>query len=184
MVRPAAARIHRPRQDPRAADGPLGHPGHLLHPESVDALEAKLSEAKVDFTFHRYRPPRLRQRDRRRLRPPAGDAVRPVWSEMAWDRTLTFPGAYALLRLYQAASTPRRCRAPARGGQRGDLPVRHCSPPLARRIVPAQHRQPGICALPLNVRANSPAGRPSAGSRVDHNANSESVNSRCPTSAP
>ncbi|HEY1607968.1 MAG TPA: dienelactone hydrolase family protein [Paraburkholderia sp.] len=60
---------------------------------SVDALEAKLRAANVDFTFHRYLahhafaneaavgPTRigLTQYD-------------PVWAEHAWDRTLTFFG--------------------------------------------------------------------------------------------
>lgn len=60
-------------------------------PESVDALEAKLSEAKVDFTFHRY----LAQHafaNETAVGPGRLPATQfdPVWSEMAWDRTLTF----------------------------------------------------------------------------------------------
>ncbi|WP_206998900.1 dienelactone hydrolase family protein [Trinickia mobilis] len=61
--------------------------------ETVDVLEAKLSDAKVDFEFHRYlahhafanetavgpgRIPRTQ--------------FDPVWSQLAWDRTLTFLG--------------------------------------------------------------------------------------------
>lgn len=61
--------------------------------ESVDALEKKLGEAKVDFEFHRYLahhafanetavgPDRI-----------AGTQFDPVWSQQAWDRTLTFFG--------------------------------------------------------------------------------------------
>ncbi|PXW25566.1 dienelactone hydrolase family protein [Paraburkholderia caballeronis] len=58
---------------------------------TVDALEAKLREANVDFTFHRYLahhafanetavgPTRI-----------ALTQYDPVWAEHAWDRTLTF----------------------------------------------------------------------------------------------
>lgn len=62
-------------------------------PELVDGLEAKLTEAKVDFQFHRYLahhgfanetavgPGRI-----------AATQFDPVWSQLAWDRTLTFLG--------------------------------------------------------------------------------------------
>jgi carboxymethylenebutenolidase len=61
--------------------------------ETVDALEAKLREANVDVEFHRYLahhafanetaagPGRI-----------ARTQFDPVWSQMAWDRTLTFFG--------------------------------------------------------------------------------------------
>jgi carboxymethylenebutenolidase len=60
---------------------------------SVDALEAKLTEAKVNFKFYRY----LAQHGftnetavgNGRI---AGTQFDPTWSEMAWDRTLTFFG--------------------------------------------------------------------------------------------
>jgi carboxymethylenebutenolidase len=57
----------------------------------VDTLEAKLRDAKVDAQFHRYLahhaftneeavgPSRI-----------AGTQFDPVWSQLAWDRTLTF----------------------------------------------------------------------------------------------
>jgi carboxymethylenebutenolidase len=61
--------------------------------ETVNALETKLREANVDFEFHRYLahhafanetavgPGRI-----------AGTQFDPVWSQLAWDRTLTFWG--------------------------------------------------------------------------------------------
>jgi carboxymethylenebutenolidase len=61
--------------------------------ETVDALEARLREANVDFEFHRYLahhafanetavgPGRIAQTQ-----------FDPVWSQLAWDRTLTFWG--------------------------------------------------------------------------------------------
>ncbi|MFP3567386.1 dienelactone hydrolase family protein [Paraburkholderia sp. SIMBA_030] len=61
--------------------------------ETVDALEAKLTGANVDVEFHRYLahhafanetavgPGRI-----------AGTQFDPVWSQLAWDRTLTFFG--------------------------------------------------------------------------------------------
>jgi carboxymethylenebutenolidase len=61
--------------------------------ETVNALEAKLREANVDFEFHRYLahhafanetavgPGRI-----------PGTQFDPVWSQLAWDRTLTFWG--------------------------------------------------------------------------------------------
>ncbi len=61
--------------------------------ETVDALESKLTEAKVDVEFHRYLahhafanetavgPGRI-----------ARTQFDPVWSQLAWDRTLTFFG--------------------------------------------------------------------------------------------
>lgn len=60
---------------------------------SVDALEAKLEQASVDFRFHRYLahhafanetavgPGRI-----------AMTQYDPVWAQLAWDRTLTFFG--------------------------------------------------------------------------------------------
>jgi carboxymethylenebutenolidase len=62
-------------------------------PESVDGLEAKFRDAKIDFEFHRYLahhafanetavgPGRI-----------AGTQYDPVWAQLAWDRTLTFFG--------------------------------------------------------------------------------------------
>lgn len=60
-------------------------------PESVDALEAKLSEAKVDFTFHRYLAHHAFANETA-VGPGRLPATQfdPVWAEMAWDRTLTF----------------------------------------------------------------------------------------------
>ncbi|HVE11714.1 MAG TPA: dienelactone hydrolase family protein [Paraburkholderia sp.] len=61
--------------------------------ENVDKLEAKLREANVDATFHRYLahhafanetavgPSRI-----------AGTQFDPVWSQQSWDRSLTFLG--------------------------------------------------------------------------------------------
>ncbi|CAH2774754.1 MAG: Dienelactone hydrolase family protein [uncultured Paraburkholderia sp.] len=61
--------------------------------ETVDALEKKLQDANVDLKFHRYLahhafanetaagPSRI-----------AGTQFDPVWSQQAWDRTLTFFG--------------------------------------------------------------------------------------------
>jgi carboxymethylenebutenolidase len=61
--------------------------------ETVDALQSKLAEAKVDVEFHRYLahhafanetavgPGRI-----------ARTQFDPVWSQLAWDRTLTFLG--------------------------------------------------------------------------------------------
>ena len=61
--------------------------------ETVDALETKLTDAKVDVEFHRYLahhafanetaagPGRI-----------ARTQFDPVWSQLAWDRTLTFLG--------------------------------------------------------------------------------------------
>jgi carboxymethylenebutenolidase len=61
--------------------------------ETVDALETKLTEANVDVEFHRYLayhafanetavgPGRI-----------ARTQYDPVWSQLAWDRTLTFLG--------------------------------------------------------------------------------------------
>lgn len=62
-------------------------------PATVDALEVKLRDASVDLEFHRYlahhafvnetavRPGRI-----------ARTQFDPVWSQRAWDRTLTFWG--------------------------------------------------------------------------------------------
>ncbi|WP_063553138.1 dienelactone hydrolase family protein [Burkholderia territorii] len=61
--------------------------------DQVDALEKKLTDAKVDIQFHRYLahhafanetavgPGRI-----------GGTQFDPVWSQIAWDRTLTFFG--------------------------------------------------------------------------------------------
>jgi len=63
----------------------------FFNAESVDALEAKLKEAGVDFTFHRYLAQHAFANETAvgpgRL---AATQFDPVWSEMAWDRTLTF----------------------------------------------------------------------------------------------
>ncbi|MCC8392849.1 dienelactone hydrolase family protein [Paraburkholderia sp. MMS20-SJTR3] len=62
-------------------------------PDTVDALEKKLGDAKVEFEFHRYLahhafanetavgPGRIAQTQ-----------YDPVWAQQAWDRTLTFFG--------------------------------------------------------------------------------------------
>jgi carboxymethylenebutenolidase len=74
----------------------LGHwatQDQFFKAEVVDALEAKLLEAGVDVTFHRYLahhafanetavgPGRI-----------AATQYDPVWAQLAWDRTLTFWG--------------------------------------------------------------------------------------------
>jgi carboxymethylenebutenolidase len=74
----------------------LGHwakQDQFFKAEVVDALEAKLLEAKVDVEFHRYLahhafanetavgPTRI-----------AATQYDPVWAQLAWDRTLTFWG--------------------------------------------------------------------------------------------
>jgi len=74
----------------------LGHWGTqdaFFAAETVDALEAKLTEAQVDVEFHRYLAQHAFANE---------DAVGPgrisrtqfdpVWSQLAWDRTLTFLG--------------------------------------------------------------------------------------------
>lgn len=59
----------------------------------VDALEAKLREANVDFTFHRYLAHHAFANETavgsNRI---AITQYDPVWAEHAWDRTLTFFG--------------------------------------------------------------------------------------------
>ncbi|QXI27866.1 dienelactone hydrolase family protein [Pseudomonas vanderleydeniana] len=61
--------------------------------ETVDALEAKLHEAGVDATFHRYLAHHAFANETAvgtgRI---AGTQFDPVWSQLAWDRTLTFFG--------------------------------------------------------------------------------------------
>lgn len=58
---------------------------------SVDALETKLKEARVSFTFHRYLAHHAFANEtaigHRRI---AGTQFDPEWSQLAWDRTLTF----------------------------------------------------------------------------------------------
>jgi carboxymethylenebutenolidase len=74
----------------------LGHWGTqdaFFAAETVDALETKLTEAQVDVEFHRYLAHHAFANE---------DAVGPgrisrtqfdpVWSQLAWDRTLTFLG--------------------------------------------------------------------------------------------
>ncbi len=60
---------------------------------TVDALEAKLSEAKVDIEFHRYLAHHAFANETAvgtgRI---AGTQFDPVWSQRSWDRTLTFLG--------------------------------------------------------------------------------------------
>jgi carboxymethylenebutenolidase len=61
--------------------------------ETVDALEAKLSAAKVDFEFHRYLAHHAFANET--AVGPTRIAITqydPVWSQLAWDRTLTFLG--------------------------------------------------------------------------------------------
>ncbi|HEY3598390.1 MAG TPA: dienelactone hydrolase family protein [Paraburkholderia sp.] len=60
---------------------------------TVDALEAKLTEAKVGFEFHRYLAHHAFANETAvghgRISATQFD---PVWSQLAWDRTLTFLG--------------------------------------------------------------------------------------------
>jgi carboxymethylenebutenolidase len=60
---------------------------------SVDALEAKLTEAGVAFEFHRYLAHHAFANETAvgsgRI---ANTQYDPVWSQLAWDRTLTFWG--------------------------------------------------------------------------------------------
>ncbi|MBN3754882.1 dienelactone hydrolase family protein [Paraburkholderia sp. Tr-20389] len=60
---------------------------------TVDSLESKLREAKVDAEFHRYLAHHAFANEtavgHSRI---AGTQYDPVWSQMAWDRTLTFFG--------------------------------------------------------------------------------------------
>jgi carboxymethylenebutenolidase len=61
--------------------------------ETVDALEAKLTEAKVDVEFHRYLAHHAFANETAvgpgRIAKTQFDAV---WAQQAWDRTLTFFG--------------------------------------------------------------------------------------------
>ncbi|MFZ2329711.1 MAG: dienelactone hydrolase family protein [Rhodoferax sp.] len=61
--------------------------------ETVDALETKLSEGKVDFEFHRYLAHHAFANETAvgpgRIPPTQFDAV---WAQQAWDRTLRFFG--------------------------------------------------------------------------------------------
>lgn len=61
--------------------------------ETIDALETKLDEAKVDFTFHRYLAQHAFANETAtgpgRL---AFTQYDPIWAQQAWDRTLTFFG--------------------------------------------------------------------------------------------
>jgi len=60
---------------------------------NVDTLESELREAKVDVTFHRYLAHHGFSNETAvgtgRI---AGTQFDPVWSQLAWDRTLTFFG--------------------------------------------------------------------------------------------
>jgi carboxymethylenebutenolidase len=60
---------------------------------TVDTLEAKLRDAKVDIDFHRYLAHHAFSNETAvgasRI---AGTQFDPVWSQQAWDRTLTFLG--------------------------------------------------------------------------------------------
>ncbi|AOK30928.1 MULTISPECIES: dienelactone hydrolase family protein [Burkholderia] len=60
---------------------------------TVDALEAKLREANVDFTFHRYQAHHAFANETA-LGPNriAITQYDPVWAQLAWDRSLTFWG--------------------------------------------------------------------------------------------
>ncbi|KVO12348.1 dienelactone hydrolase family protein [Burkholderia ubonensis] len=61
--------------------------------DQVDALEKKLGAANVDFTFHRYLAHHAFANETAvgagRL---PGTQYDPAWSQIAWDRTLTFLG--------------------------------------------------------------------------------------------
>jgi carboxymethylenebutenolidase len=61
--------------------------------ETVDALEAKLREANVDAQFYRYHGHHAFANETAvgngRI---SGTQFDPVWSQLAWDRTLTFFG--------------------------------------------------------------------------------------------
>jgi carboxymethylenebutenolidase len=74
----------------------LGHWGtqdEFFAAETVDALETKLSEAKVDVEFHRYLAHHAFANEEAvgpgRISRTQFD---PAWSQLAWDRTLTFLG--------------------------------------------------------------------------------------------
>jgi carboxymethylenebutenolidase len=61
--------------------------------ETVDELEAKLTEGGVDIAFHRYLAHHAFANETAvgfgRI---AGTQYDPVWAQLAWDRTLTFLG--------------------------------------------------------------------------------------------
>jgi len=61
--------------------------------DTVDALEKRLHDASVDFEFHRYL---ARHAFANETAVGAGRIAQtqydPVWSQQAWDRTLTFFG--------------------------------------------------------------------------------------------
>lgn len=60
---------------------------------SVDALETKLRDANVDFTFHRYLAHHAFANETAVGENRIGiTQYDPVWAEHAWDRTLTFFG--------------------------------------------------------------------------------------------
>jgi carboxymethylenebutenolidase len=74
----------------------LGHWGTqdaFFAAETVDALETKLTDAKVDVEFHRYLAHHAFANEEAvgpgRISRTQFD---PVWSKLAWDRTLTFLG--------------------------------------------------------------------------------------------
>jgi carboxymethylenebutenolidase len=74
----------------------LGHwatQDQFFKPEGVDALEAKLKGAGVEVEFHRYLAPHAFANETAvgwgRMPTSQFD---PVWSQLAWDRTLTFWG--------------------------------------------------------------------------------------------
>ncbi|MEM5294381.1 dienelactone hydrolase family protein [Burkholderia sp. JPY481] len=74
----------------------MGHWGtqdEFFAADTVDALEKKLTDAKVDIEFHRYL---ARHAFANETAVGSGRIARtqydPVWAQQAWDRTLTFFG--------------------------------------------------------------------------------------------
>ncbi|MFP4894406.1 dienelactone hydrolase family protein [Paraburkholderia sp. EG304] len=74
----------------------MGHWGtqdEFFAADTVDALEKKLTDAKVDIDFHRYL---ARHAFANETAVGSGRIARtqydPVWAQQAWDRTLTFFG--------------------------------------------------------------------------------------------
>lgn len=74
----------------------MGHWGlqdEFFAADTVDALEKKLTDAKVDVEFHRYL---ARHAFANETAVGSGRIARtqydPVWAQQAWDRTLTFFG--------------------------------------------------------------------------------------------
>jgi carboxymethylenebutenolidase len=61
--------------------------------ETIDALQTKLSDAKVNFEFHRYLAHHAFANETA-LGPAriAATQYDPVWAQQAWDRTLRFLG--------------------------------------------------------------------------------------------